>query len=196
MNTKLLTILGFVLVFGLAIVYIFWIIGPKIFNDVKFGSILPAPSATPTASSSPISSSSPSASPVATGFKSFTSKAGISMQYPAKWGLLTCSNSNNFEFDPTNSQDELNVICEDAKKPITVVFSNNACGGGQVESGFDLFVIKSQDQSENYLTHTWCIKSNPVIQITNRESQTTNVAADSKNYVNEIDKMINSIQFN
>src|SRR5690349_10767404 len=36
---------------------------------------------------------------------------GFSLQYPKNWGLLSCSNSNNFEFDPYNSQNT-QIACD------------------------------------------------------------------------------------
>ncbi len=174
MNTKLLTILGFLLVFGLAVVYIVWIIGPKIFSDVKLGSVLPT---------APVASSKPSAALLPSGLKSFSSKMGFSLQYPAKWGLLTCSNSSSFELDPENSADMLDVICDFAQKPITIIRADSSCLSEQVDA-------------QNYKQKSWCVRGGSSIQITHRVSANQNVASSQNDYSNEIEEIIKTIKFN
>jgi cytoskeletal protein RodZ len=59
------------------------------------------------------------------------------------WGVLTCSNSANFEFDPTDGRDN-RVVCDIAQKPITVLVNNAAVCKGEMTTINGVSVQKYQ----------------------------------------------------
>lgn len=94
----------------------------------------------------------------------------FTINYPQKWGIVTCNNSQNFELDPYNSTDLKNYSCDRAIKPITILVSNSAlnCSGDTVKIG-NSTVIKSKTVTANWLKNRWCVNKNGVsLDITNR----------------------------
>lgn len=122
---------------------------------------------------------------------------GFTIKYPKNWGLLTCRNSKNIEFDPNNSTNQLNVLCDVALKPVTVlVYSNNCSGGETVDlGGVSVTRIKTPTQTGvNYqqavgYTYKWCTRL-PNLEISHRVSSTGSRATSKQDLSKEIEQMI------
>lgn len=170
-------------------------------NKVVTSSPLPAnsiPTASQIASPSPsaqaTAGAASAAAPLVPGTKLYTG-AGFSISYPQNWGLLTCSNSKNIEFDPYNSTDQLNFACNFAVKPITVVTSNvTSCSGDQVTLGANT-VFKSRRFVGDGVDYKWCIKGNPGLVITHRVSDGGERATSKDDFSQQVEDMISHITF-
>jgi hypothetical protein len=94
---------------------------------------------------------------------------GFQLTYPKNWGLLTCNNSQNIEFDPYNSTDQLRVACDWAQKPVTVMVGVS-CEGNATSIG-SVPVVKSQRQLSKGVEYSWCVKAGSThLLFTNRVS--------------------------
>lgn len=121
---------------------------------------------------------------------------GFTLDYPASWGLLTCSNSPNFEFDPISGVDQPNVVCGFAQKPITILVDNNLRGCGSVGTNIGgNIVFKTTTLSTNFTEHLWCTNSNPVLKISHRLSTNNFPATSPIDYSPEIERMIATLRF-
>lgn len=154
---------------------------------------LPSPEGLIIVSPSPQPYANPSASVVPSNLKTYTGQ-GFSLHYPTSWGLLTCSNSHNFELDPTNSTDQLNVSCDNAVKPVTVIVGPASCQGEAVKLGNNQ-VVRSKTQDGADVSYRWCIAGNPNLDITHRVSPSGSRAASSVDYSSQIEQMISQIYF-
>ncbi len=107
--------------------------------------------------------------PVVSGdFKTYNG-SGFQISYPKSWGLLTCSNSQNIEFDPYNSTDQLRVACDYAQKPITVMVGAQ-CEGQAAQIG-GMQVVKSNKALSQGTENAWCVKTGGTnLLFTNRVS--------------------------
>lgn len=126
-------------------------------------------------------------------FKTYTGQ-GFLLSYPKNWGLLTCRNSQNFEFDPANPTDQLNVNCDRAVKPITVQSSFlTGCAGGQQITLGNNSVVKVVSGSD----YKWCVGGGAVpLEVTHRVSGTDNRSAFSKtDYSSQVEQMISTLRF-
>lgn len=144
-----------------------------------------------TAQPSPGATSSTNSS----GYKTYAGN-GFAVRYPASWGLLTCSNTENFEFDPTNSQDITGVVCDTAVKPLTVMVGNSlGCTDGQTETIGNYQVNKSSGILRGGGTQTrWCVTvGGKILNITNRVSNQGNQATSPTDYSAQIEEMIKTI---
>lgn len=159
-------------------------------QKVVTSSALPIPSFS-SGSRSP-QGSTPPANP---NFKTYTG-AGFQIQYPKTWGLLTCSNSANIEFDPESSTDQLKVACSSAVKPITVLVRTTAvtCPGSKVTFG-NTAVLKSVDTSLGRTDYRWCTQTNPMLDISARYSNSGGKAASTTDYSSQVEDMISRIYF-
>lgn len=121
---------------------------------------------------------------------------GFILNYPANWGILTCRNSQNFEFDPLSGVDQLSVVCTVAQKPITIILDNDlqGCSGTRVNIG-GVSVLKSTTTGPNFTQHLWCTNTSPILKITNRVGATGYPATSPIDYTPEIENMIASLRF-
>ena len=127
MKTKVATLGAAALIFILAGIYIVFFVGSAIFYDFSFK--LPFTKST-NASQGLVQGTTVQGTTITNpnvpgNMKSHTSDLGLTINYPKSWGILTCSNSYNFELDPTNGTDMLNMMCNDAMKPISVIINNS-----------------------------------------------------------------------
>lgn len=117
------------------------------------------------------------------------------INYPQKWGIVTCNNSQNLELDPYNSNDLKNYTCDRAIKPITILVSNSAlsCPGETVKIGNNM-VTKSKTETANWLKNRWCVNKNGVsFDITNRINSQGILGTGKDDFSSEIEKIINSL---
>lgn len=121
--------------------------------------------------------------------------AAFSLDYPSSWGLLTCSNSTNFEFDPVEGSDVKNVICDRAVKPITIILVNRLnCLGETVKIG-DKQVIKSKSTQGNNINYRWCVPvGNIGLDITHRVSPNGSMATSKEDFSTQIEQLIETIK--
>lgn len=199
------TVVGF-LILAIILGTIFYLssnLGKSTPNQVVTSSPLPV-------SSIPTASQSASPSPSAQASGGTNSAAGqassipntkvytggtFAIAYPQNWGLLTCSNSKNIEFDPVNSTDQLNVACSYAQKPITVIVENiTSCSGEQMTLGSNQ-VYKSRTYYTDGVDYEWCIKGTPGLDITHRVSTDNQRATSVDDYSAQIEDMISHIYF-
>lgn len=121
---------------------------------------------------------------------------GLQINFPKEWGLLTCRNSQNIEFDPANPQDQLNIACDRAVKPITFQTSYlTGCANGQIVNLGGQQVIKVVSTTAVGTDYKWCISSPLAIEITHRVSQTDTRSAFSKtDYSQAIEQIISTFR--
>lgn len=116
------------------------------------------------------------------------------LAYPKSWGLLTCTNSQNFEFDTGNPADT-KIACDFALKPVTVIIESiNGCEGQTVKIG-NTEVIKSKETVGGYTAYQWCTKTTPLLNITHRVSQGGEKATSTQDYSKQIEEIISSLTF-
>jgi hypothetical protein len=114
--------------------------------------------------------------------------SGFQISYPKNWGLLTCSNSVNVEFDPANPTDQLKVTCDYAQKPITVMVGVS-CEGATTDVG-GVPVVKSKRNLSKGVENSWCVKVGSGFLITNRVSNQDARGYGREDYGRQIDEMI------
>ncbi len=128
-------------------------------------------------------------------FKTY-SGAGFSLKYPKSWGLLTCSNSQNFELDPTNGSDQLNVPCDYALKPVSVLVNSNDCTGTPITLGANAFLKTKTTTPEGDAKYSWCTKSSvPNLNVTHRVSPQTARGYSNSDYSSQIEEMLKTVRF-
>lgn len=122
--------------------------------------------------------------------------SNFQLSYPSSWGILTCNNSSNFEFDPTNSNSQ-NVSCDVAQKPITVLVGNSSgCGGTTMQLGNNSVLYSKQTTTDGYIKYEWCTQGGPtVLNITERVSPNGEQATSVRDYSSEVEQMISSLRF-
>lgn len=150
-----------------------------------------APSTTPTpAGTSPTSSSQPSSAG-----KTFRG-ATFQLTYPTNWGLLTCSNSRNFELDPYIGADQLGVACDRAVKPITVLLTDNlSCTGETVTMGPNQVVRIQEGTKGGAIDYRWCVYRNGQdLDITHRSNPSGGVATSREDFSTQIEQMISTLR--
>jgi hypothetical protein len=184
---------------GIGVILLLIIIGffiyPKLLKTLK-------PNATP--NPFPISITTPTNSPTPTATVSATPASsyktyqgdGFVLNYPSNWGLLTCANSKDFEFDPINSSDQMGVSCDYAQKPISVqiIEKPNDCPGDKISLG-QTSLTKSQTTTSKYTEYKWCTMTHPSLIFTERVGSSPDRAVSSTNYSNQIEKVIESFSF-
>ncbi len=121
---------------------------------------------------------------------------GFNLSYPKNWGLITCNNSKNFEFDPYNPGKKT-ISCDRAQKPTTfLVNSGLSCQGGEVVKIGNYSVRKTKQQYRDWQTNQWCLEtSGKTFDITNRVSSSGAVGTGKDDFSSEIEKIISSISF-
>jgi cytoskeletal protein RodZ len=110
------------------------------------------------------------------------------------WGVLTCSNSANFEFDPTDGRDN-RVVCNIAQKPITVLVNNAAVCKGEMTTINGVSVQKYQVENIRGMDYQWCFSKNGVnYNVTHRVSATGVAGTSVQDYSAAIEEMIGSVK--
>ncbi len=202
---------------GLVILLIIVLVGWVVFYLVSFirgrqmqqeatQDLFPRASVTPTpiesgwsppSSPSPVASTAPNPLTVGQNNKTY-SGASFQLSFPKDWGLLTCSNSQNFELDPNNPNDQLAVACNLATKPVTFLVGQNSCRGGRLITLGSVRVRKVVNN--NFVTangrgiqYHWCTQTNPSLDITHRVG--TGTAFSSQDYSSEVESIIQSLSF-
>lgn len=155
--------------------------------------------ATPTQTPARIQGSTPSPTqqpaaqvPTSANTKVFKGQ-GFELFYPKNWGLLTCTNSQNFELDPENSTDQ-KVACDVALKPVTVLVGSSECQGQTIVKGGVTFT-KQENKTDSGVDYTWCTKSTPALEVSHRVSPANGRATSTKDFSKEIEEMISKIRF-
>jgi len=126
--------------------------------------------------------------------KSFTSPL-FDLNYPSTWGILTCSNSQNIEFDPINSADVKNILCDRAVKPITILVVNRLnCLGETMKLG-SFNVVKSKTVQGEDILYRWCFMAGSNgLDITHRVSPSGAQATSKEDFSPAIEKMIATVK--
>lgn len=175
-----------------------------------FGS-LPKVTSLPIKTSNPIATSSPSSTkqvtsnpiistPVPTivsvgGGKSIYYAKGFQIQYPANWGVLSCTTSSNFEFDPYNSANQ-KLSCDRAVKPITVLIDQGLACRGDLKKIGSHQVYVSKVAYRDWLTNEYCLnESGRNIDITNRVATTGAIGTGKDDFSSQVEQMISTISF-
>lgn len=120
--------------------------------------------------------------------------AGFEIFYPKSWGLLTCKNSKNFEFDPKSSTDQLNVLCDAAQKPVTVLVGGSNCPLGKTVDKGGVTFTKNKEEVQDGVIYTWCTKT-LLLEISHRVSKTGQKATSTQDFSSQIEEMISKIRF-
>ncbi len=121
---------------------------------------------------------------------------GFYLRYPANWGLLTCSNSKNFELDPTSSVDQKNVTCNYAVKPVTfLVNPPTECRGDTTITLGGNQVVKSKSVNRDGTTqYQWCLSVNGTsFSITHRVSVNGNPASSKEDFSSQVERIISTM---
>lgn len=130
----------------------------------------------------------------ASGTKTYQGQDFI-LKYPDNWGILTCSDSRNIEFDPYNKNDLINYPCDSAIKPITVLVNNqqSICPGEVVKIGNNN-ATKSKTETAYWTTSRWCLSKNGVsLDITNRVAPTGITGTGKDDFSKQIEQIVSSI---
>ena len=123
---------------------------------------------------------------------------GFSLNYPQNWGLLTCNNSANFEFDTSNSKDQKDFSCNYAVKPVTVMVADNLnCQGESVKLGNNNVVRSSEGEKGGEIDYRWCVinPNGADLDITHRVSNSGATAHSKEDHATSVEQMISSISF-
>lgn len=121
--------------------------------------------------------------------KGFTSN-GVLFTFPTNWGVLECTNSQNFELDPANTNDQ-KVGCDVAQKPVTVlVNTTTSCPGDTVKIG-NVNVTKSRVDDGTSVDYRWCFNSGGNrYDVTHRVAKDGGRATSTSDFSADIEKMI------
>lgn len=120
---------------------------------------------------------------------------GFTLDYPSRWGLLTCSNSKNIEFDPYSSTDSKNVACDLASKPVTILVVDKLNCQGTVSRIGNSQVVKIKNTTDGDTAYRWCVTlGNKNFDITHRVSQRVLRATSKDDFSAQIEKMIGTFK--
>ena len=163
---------------------------PQNTQKIVTSSPLPIPS-TATSGSNPAGSVSNTKG----NFKTY-SGTGFSVRYPKTWGLLTCSNSKDFEFDPVNGTDQLKVVCNKALKPITVIVHTTpvSCLGSKQTFG-SVTTTKAVDSGAPFTDYRYCTQTTPQLDISTRYSPNGGTAVATTDYSSQVEQLISNVSF-
>lgn len=199
-------IIGLILILALIFSVIFWLFRTFQARQRAQSSIFPsstqvvtpAPSAPLNTNPTPAPTTPPqpqSQTPTGANSKIYAG-TGFALEYPKNWGLLKCSNSQNFELDPVNSTDQT-VSCASAVKPVTINTSYlSGCSGGQQINLGQNKVTKVASNTSWGKDYKWCIEGAPALEITHRVSTTDPRSAFSKqDFSSQIEEMISKLRF-
>lgn len=123
---------------------------------------------------------------------------GFSLFYPNNWGILTCTTSQNIEFDPYNPGKQ-SAPCNSAVKPITVlVNSGYACSGQTVSLGSKQVnklrrEVVLQETGQLITEYQWCFSAGGKnFFISHRTSPANGLATSRDDFSSQIEQMISS----
>lgn len=119
---------------------------------------------------------------------------GFQLVYPREWGLLTCTNSQNIEFDPANSTDQ-KISCDRAIKPITVLVNSSNCPGGQTVNLGGVQAVKVVTQVQGGVNYKWCVRTGIPLEISHRVSPQGGRASSVDDFSAQIEQMIANFRF-
>lgn len=119
---------------------------------------------------------------------------GYKLEYPKTWGVLTCNNSQNFEFDPKNSSDQRGANCDVAQKPVTIMVGSNTCQGDTVNLG-GIKIVKQKKTSGSFIQYKWCTQTTPKLEISHRVSPNGERATSKEDHSAQIEEMIKNLNF-
>lgn len=126
--------------------------------------------------------------------KKLYNQGTFQLYYPDSWGMLKCTNSANFELDPTSGSDT-QISCSSAVKPITILVNDQSgCGGESLRMG-NAEVAKSRQIEGNYIAYRWCTKTDPVLNITHRVSRDGDPATSPNDFSAQIEEFISNLTF-
>lgn len=118
----------------------------------------------------------------------------FTLSYPKTWSILTCANSQNFEFDPENNTDQNAVQCDRAVKSVTVLVKNTSdCTGDTILLG-QVSVVKSKTTTGTGVGYRWCTNTKPILDITHRASTAGGRATSKNDFSAAIEEMIKTIR--
>lgn len=192
-RTRTLIVSALVLIIILALIggAIFYV--GRIIRGRQSGSILrasPNPSVV-------VSSPSPRSTSIEGNFEVGTKShkgTGFEVFYPQNWGLLTCSNSQNFELDPQSATDQINVICDRAVKSITAVVGSSNCAGEAVVLG-NIQMIRQKEMTSTGVDYKWCTSTDPKLEISHRVSSEEARGYSKDDFSKQVEEMISKIRF-
>lgn len=160
----------------------------------------PAGTGTNSLSRLPVASTTPSPTtgtnqPTQQGAAKIFAGSGFVINYPKNWGLLTCGNSQNFEFDPVNGADTKNVVCDQALKPVTVIVTGRlSCAGDTIKLGNNQ-VTKSKAPTSTGVNYEWCLMvGGKGLDITHRVSSDGSRATSKEDFSQSIEEVITNIK--
>lgn len=124
------------------------------------------------------------------------SGSGFNLQYPKSWGLVTCNNSQNFEFDPTNAGDAPAITCDRAVKPVTVLLVDRlSCPGNVVNLGGNTVIKSRAVENNGDINYRWCLTSSGKnFDITHRVSATGSPSSGKEDFSEAVEKIIASLK--
>lgn len=154
----------------------------------------PAPVTSITSGSNPPAASQ--LSPTTSSNIKMVSVGGYTMSYPKQWGILKCSNSQSLEFDPSNGTDQLNVMCDYAVKPITILVSSNLGCPGEAATLGDSKVIRSKTVTTDGTDYRWCVfgTGSDYLDVTHRVSTSGSRATSKDDFSSQIEQIISTIR--
>ncbi len=115
--------------------------------------------------------------------------------YPKNWGIVTCNDTQNIEFDPYNKNDLKNFACDVAIKPITIIVGKEpfVCPGENLKIG-NSNVVVSKTETANWVKNRWCVNKDGVnLDITNRVAPTGLQGTGKDDFSKQIEQIINSL---
>jgi hypothetical protein len=117
--------------------------------------------------------------------------ANFTLRYPQNWGLLTCNNSQNIEFDPYNGA-KSKVACDFSVKPITVLVNHSSCQGGTAEKINNIPLVKVVTRTSGEVDYQWCTQTNPTLDVTERVAADGSRATAPGDYSIQVEQIIGS----
>lgn len=151
--------------------------------------VSPSPTTTPSTTQAP---SSPQGTPrtqtLPANTKRFKS-SGFELVYPQNWGILTCNNSKNIELDPNSNVDQINVVCDYAQKPITILINGSNCQGETISKG-GITSVKSVGDFNGGKEYKWCTKTTPSLEITHRVNPNGGRATSKEDVSTQIEDIV------
>lgn len=112
---------------------------------------------------------------------------------PASWGVLGCTNSANFELDPTSGSES--KVCDIAEKPITVLVNSRLACKGSASTIGNVSVQKYRVENVRGVDYQWCFSKNGVnYNITHRVSASGVRGTSVVDYSAKIEEMISSVK--
>ena len=123
---------------------------------------------------------------------------GFELAYQNTWGLLTCNNTSNLEFDPEKSSDMLKINCDRALKPVTVLVAEKlVCQGDNIKLGNNNVVRSVEGTKGAEADYRWCVMNpNGVdLDITHRVSNSGRPSSSKQDFAAQVEQIITSVNF-